>query len=84
MNIPGFNAEVSLTSPWSVRYRSRVASGATGTVVPQATNLGGFEDVIAGCIVRCIQRAGGSDPVAILQQCEGVCRLTGGGIVFWA
>ena len=37
---------------------------------------------VASCIVNCIRRAGGTDPVAILNSCMGLCERTGGIVVF--
>jgi hypothetical protein len=37
---------------------------------------------VASCIVNCIRRAGGTDPVVILNTCMGLCERTGGIVVF--
>ncbi|WP_213287571.1 hypothetical protein [Bradyrhizobium sp. sGM-13] len=37
---------------------------------------------VASCIVNCIRRAGGTDPVVILNSCMGLCERTGGIVVF--
>ncbi|MBI5265514.1 MAG: hypothetical protein HY852_27280 [Bradyrhizobium sp.] len=65
--------------------------GAVGSIVtnmvqrPQARNLPVIRRAspwVSSCIVNCIRRAGGTDPVVILNTCMGLCERTGGIVVF--
>ncbi len=77
MTIPGFTAEAALgAEPSTQVYAAWAGAWSHAGIKPQASLRAGRtirNAWVARCLVNCISRSGGTDPVAQIENCAWIC-----------